>query len=168
MDNLKYENESEKCHGLAGMVYSLMANEAGEMLASVNLDGEESMVLSPEFYFNGNPVLSAKIAWRQMLTRFKVMSEMMVSNVMCRNYVLHHRGLTQSLVDSMRDHIREEGTANYQLEADECDRLMSAAVESYDRLYRSAQVHRLVGAFVEKLVRQRSLSALEAFELLGE
>lgn len=172
MNSLKYQNENDKCHGIAGMILSLVANDSEEVLAGVDIDNQDDItgpvLFARQFYFHGNPALSAKIAWSQLLTQYRLLSEMMVSNVMCRCYVAHHQGLSPQEVDLLRQAVREQGADRCQLDPDECDTMLDRALRHYDRIYSSRQIHIAVTNFVNTLSSRRHLSPLEALEILQQ
>lgn len=61
---LRYINEDEKCYGITGMAIGMVVWNAEDVLASVSLDApvDEVVEFTNEYYFNGNPRLSAKVA----------------------------------------------------------------------------------------------------------
>ena len=66
--HLSYNDENDRAYGATGMAIGLMIYDGEEMLYSIDLDNEgQMMALSPDFYFAGNPGISAKSAWNQML-----------------------------------------------------------------------------------------------------
>ena len=69
MKSLKYTDETDRCYGATGMAIGLMVFDGEDMLASITLDGDpnEMVAMSPDFYFAGNPGVSAKTAWNQIL-----------------------------------------------------------------------------------------------------
>ena len=56
-------------------------------LTSVSLDApvDEVVEFTNEYYFNGNPRLSAKVAWNHILEHYQVSMGMMIGNVLCRS-----------------------------------------------------------------------------------
>ena len=69
MENeLKYRNEDDKCYGVAGMTIGLLVFNGDKMLSSVSVDAPagEMMDLTDDFYFSGNPQISASVVWRTL------------------------------------------------------------------------------------------------------
>ena len=67
MENLKYSDDNDRSYGAAGMAIGLVVYDGEDMLASITLDGDpnDMVSMSPDFYFAGNPGVSAKTAWKR-------------------------------------------------------------------------------------------------------
>ena len=94
-DKLKYADERDKSYGIAGMAIAVVAYDSESMLASVSMDAEpgHAVEFGSEFYFSGNPRLSAKIAWTEIIKHFRLATGLLVANAMSRHYVQHRRRL---------------------------------------------------------------------------
>ncbi|MDE5594227.1 MAG: hypothetical protein K2I89_01460, partial [Muribaculaceae bacterium] len=108
--SLKYTDEKDKSYGLTGMAISMIVLDGEEYLSGMSIDAPvgEGVELSQDFYFIGNPRLSAKIAWNEILKHFQLSAGMVISNVMCRSYVQHRRKLSSELVALLKDLVRAE------------------------------------------------------------
>ena len=94
MDNkLSYENDEHRLYGCAGMAISLVVYDGEEMLSSISIDNEPDRMfeMSDAFYFSGNPSLSAKAAWSQIVRNFHLTAVMAIGNALCRSLVLENK-----------------------------------------------------------------------------
>ena len=94
MENLKYSDDNDRSYGAAGMAIGLVVYDGEDMLASITLDGDpnDMVSMSPDFYFAGNPGVSAKTAWNQILKNYNLGIAMVMSNLLCRNLVMKSTG----------------------------------------------------------------------------
>lgn len=167
---LSYIDEKDKSYGLAGMAISLVALDGEEFLNGMSIDAPvgEGVDLSQNFYFIGNPRFSAKIAWNEMLKHLHLSSGMVISNVMCRNYVQHRHKLSSELIEALKEFIREEAKENCSLDEDESDMLFEKSLRYFDRLFSYSRVHDIAHEFAETIVKQRRLSSREIIEQLSQ
>lgn len=169
-DKLKYIDERDKGYGLAGMAISMVALDGEEYLESMSLDAPagECVEFSHDFYFVGNPNLSAKAAWNENLKHFQISSSMMISNIVCRNYVQHRHKISSDVVDQLRKVVREEARENCSLEDDETDEIFDKSFSYFDRLFSYARVHEIANNFVDAIIKQRRMSSSEIIEQLRQ
>lgn len=169
-EQLKYIDEKDKSYGLAGMAISIVALDGEDYLEAISIDGsaDESVEFSHDFYFVGNPRLSAKIAWNEMLKHFQLSSGMVISNLICRNYVQHRHKLTQDIIDEIKCIIREEARVNCSLDEDESDALFEKSLNYFDRLFSYARVHEIANDFAAAIVRQRRMTSQEVIDQLRQ
>lgn len=167
---LKYKDETDRSYGLAGMAISMVVLDGEEYVNSISIDAPvgESVDLAQQFFFVGNPRLSAKIAWNEMLKHLQLAAGMVISNAMCRSYVQHRHKLSSDMVDELRNFIKNEAHVGYELDDDECDVIFDKSLAYFDRLYSYAHVHEIASRFAATLTRQRQLSSQEIFEQLGQ
>ncbi|MDE6703864.1 MAG: hypothetical protein K2K00_09345 [Muribaculaceae bacterium] len=168
--SLKYTDEKDKSYGLTGMAISMIVLDGEEYLSGMSIDAPvgEGVELSQDFYFIGNPRLSAKIAWNEILKHFQLSAGMVISNVMCRNYVQHRRKLSSELVALLKDLVREEAKENCSLDEDESDMIFEKSLNYFDRIFSYARVHEIAHEFASAIVKQRSMSAQEIIEHLRQ
>lgn len=166
---LRYSDERDKTYGIAGMTITLVALDGYDLLAEIHLDSEpgESMVMSHDFGLRGNPRMSAKIVWEQMLRELRMTTSMALGNLACRRYVLAHTGMTKAETDGIRKAVVEEGREYCALDEDECGSLFDGCYRYVDRIFRHAAIGGVVDAFADELTRRRSMSVSEAVELLA-
>lgn len=169
-DKLKYVDERDKSFGIAGMAISIVALDGEQYLESLSIDAPlgHSVELSEDFYFTGNPRLSAKIAWNEMLRHFRISSGMLISNAVCRNYVQHRRKLSKEIVELLKSTISQVAIDSCSLEQDECDDLFEKDFAYFDNLFSYARVHEIATQFADEIVRKRSMSAPEIIEQLRQ
>lgn len=167
---LKYIDEKDKSYGLAGMAISIVALDGEDYFDAISIDApaDESIEFSHDFYFVGNPRLSAKIAWNEMLKHFQLSSGMVISNLICRNYVQHRHKLTPDIIEALKSVVRDEARENCSLDEDESDALFEKSLNYFDRLFSYARVHEIANDFASALVRQRRMSSQEVFEQLRQ
>ena len=128
---LSYTNEAHRAYGVAGMAISLVIFDGEDMLASVDIDRNpgEMMEMAPDFYFTGNPSLSAKAAWSRIVSNFNLTAAMILGNALCRSLVLERRELAKELLASLHDTIVGEAAETCSLEADEAERLFNNKIK---------------------------------------
>ena len=166
--HLRYTDEKDKSYGLTGMAISMVVLDGEEYLNGLSIDAPtgEGIELSQEFYFVGNPRLSAKTAWNEMLKHFQLASGMVISNVMCRNYVQHCRKLSKDIIEELKIFMRDEAQANCSLEDDEIDMIFDKTLGYFDRLFSYSHVHDIANEFAGTIVRQRQMTSQEIVEQL--
>lgn len=165
-DKLKYTDETDKSLGIAGMAITLVACDCEDMLACVSLEeGEESISMAEEFFFNGNPRLSAKIAWNEILKQFQVTAGMLIGNVLCRKFC---KGTSPDadLLKLVHDIIVEEGARNCSLDEDESDAVYNKNYRYYNRLFMHPTVAGVARDFATALRMQRRMTSGEVIENL--
>lgn len=169
MEKLRYTDETDRCYGAAGMAISLVVYDGEEMLSAISLDGpagSQTMTLAPEFFFAGNPGISAKTAWRQMLKNYNLGIAMVTANLLCRYLVNRHTGLPDDVREALHDLAVEEGMDACQLEADEIDAIFDKNINYLTRVFSHRGVHSVAHDFASALQQRRSLSRLDAIEML--
>lgn len=169
LSELKYNDELDKSYGLAGMVISLVASDGEELLSEISMDAPagESLVMSHDYFFSGNPRMSAKVVWSATLEHFRLSTSMLLGNVMCRRYVLRRLPVDRATSDCLRELVCSEAGDSCALERDEADALFDRCYSYVDRLFSHNAVHSMAVEFSEILRKRRSLSAQEALETLN-
>lgn len=165
---LSYRNESDRCYGVAGMTIGLVVFDGEDMLAGVSVDAPaHAMVeMDQDFFFAGNPSLSAKSAWNRMLKNFNLMTAMMIGNVMCRRLVLDSADLSGDLRKALHDRIVEEAAESCSLESDEAERLFEKDFSYLYRVFNHRGVQNVAHDFARKIADVRRLSRAEILEEL--
>jgi len=167
---LKYIDEKDKSYGLAGMAISIVVLDGEEYLNAMSIDApaDQSIEFSNDFYFIGNPRFSAKIAWNEMLKHFQLSAGMIISNLICRNYVQHRHKLSSDIINEIKKLMRDEARENCSLDEDESDALFEKSLNYFDRLFSYARVHEIANEFASTIIRQRRMSAQEIIEQLRQ
>lgn len=169
MDNkFSYTDEDDKCYGLTGMVISLNVLEQDDMLRMISLDSDngESISFTPDFYFYSNPRFSAKIAWNEMLKKYRMLTGLIVGNILCRYHVNRRQPVTSGLLSDIRTLVEEEGREMCQLEDDEISMVLDKTFNLMENVYSNGAVHRLARDFADVIKKRRTLSGNEVFDEL--
>ena len=169
MESLKYTDDKDRSYGATGMAIGLMVFDGEDMLASISIDGDpnEIVAMPPEFYFAGNPGVSAKTAWNQMLKNYNLGIGMLMANLLCRYVVNGRHPLPDSLHDFLHDLAREEGKESCSLDDDEIDRLFDKNFSYLNRVFTHRGVQSVAHDFAATLLSRRTLSRLDVLEQLS-
>ena len=160
--SLQYSNEDDRAYGLAGMAISLAALDAFDRIAEVSLDGEETMVeFSNEYYFPGNPSISPKSIWDNLVQNFHITASMVISNVLSRSLVRMHRDVPVELLGTIHDEILREGMESCGLEEDEIDALFNRTLSYSRRIFANPRLHPAINEFARIISTRRTLSGNE-------
>lgn len=163
---LKYKDEQDKSLGIAGMAITLVFNDKEHLLASVSMeDDEDALCMAEEFYFAGNPRLSAKITWKEMLSQLQVGMGLMFGNVMCRSYAAGANPSKEAL-QAIHDMIVSDAADYCSLDADEADTLYEQGYDYYRRMFAHPGVCTVARDFAGNLVRLRRMSSGEVIDNL--
>lgn len=165
---LSYECEDDKCYGATGMAISIMVYDADEMLSAISLDAPSHLLvdLVDDFYFSGNPGLSAKSAWNQILRSFNLSTAMTIGNVMCRTMVRDHRQVDAALRRRLLEAVTDEGKRECSLEDDECRSLFDKNFNYLYRVFNHRGVQSVADDFADRLKRVRRMTRLDVIEQL--
>lgn len=169
MEKLRYTDETDRCYGAAGMAISLVVFDGEDILSAISLDGPEgtqTMALAPEFFFAGNPGISAKTAWRQILKNYNLGIAMVTANLLCRYLVNRRMGLPGDVLDTLRALAVEEGRDACQLDDDEIDAIFEKNLNYLTRVFSHRGVHSVAHDFASTLQSRRTLSRLDVIEIL--
>lgn len=166
--SLKYTDENDKCYGVTGMAIGIVALDSEELLDSLSLDADsgDSVKFTSEYYFSGNPRLSAKIAWNEILRHFQLSTAMMISNVMCRHYVCRHAAIPDDLRKAMLDIAAAEGRDTCSLDDDEINDMFVKSYNYLHRLFNHNGVQSVAVDFARTLSTRRHLTRAEVIEEL--
>lgn len=166
--NLTYRNEDDKCYGTTGMAVAFVMLDGDELIDAVNLDADSDAVIeyASDFYFVGNPGLSAKSAWNTILKHFNYSMAAAIGNVMCRRYVLDRERFDDDTKRFLIDLMIEEGRDECNLDDDETRRLFDKNFVYLTRVFTHQGVQSVCHDFASTLKRRRRLSRLELLEEL--
>lgn len=168
MESLRYKDDTDRSYGATGMAIALVVFDGQEMLSSISIDGDPNdlVSMSPEFYFAGNPGISAKTAWNQLLKNYNLGVGMMISNILCRHLVRTNQSVPEELHNFIHSLVLEEGRASCSLDDDEIESLFQKNYSYLRRVFLHRGVQSIAHDFAMSLLSRRSLSRLDAFELL--
>lgn len=169
MEKLKYTSESDRAYGATGMAIGLVIYDGDDMLASVDLDAapNDMVALSPDFYFAGNPGVSAKTAWNQILKNYNLGISMLMANVLCRHLVARRADVPEELVGLLRSLACGEGRQSCELDEDEVNRLFDKNYTYLRRVFSHHGVQSVAHDFAATLISRRSLSRHDVLEQLS-
>lgn len=160
LTSLAYRNEDDRAYGLAGMIITLSAFDALELVHSVSLDSEGPMVrFSEEYYHLLSPTLSPKSVWEAMRRNFYITSAMVVGNVMARGVVRDGGDVPAELLESIQRTMEQEGAESLDLEADEVVTLYRHLLRRNAQLFHNPRLHPKVRNLSRRLALLRELSA---------
>lgn len=166
---LRYSDEQDRAYGLAGMAIALFVLDGQKYINSISIDVPvgQSIDFSEDFYFVNNPKFSAKIAWNENLKHFQLSAGMILSNIICRNYVRHRHKLSSDVINDLKRIVCEDAASDCSLDKDESDMMFSNSLQYFDRLFSYSTVHEVARDFVDAIGRRRSLSSQEVIENLS-
>ncbi len=167
--DLHYRNEDDKCYGATGMTVAFVVMEGEDMVSAVNLDADradEIMEYAGEYFFAGNPGLSAKSAWNTLLKHFNYSMAAAIGNVMCRRYVLDRKQIDTSTKNFLLDLMIEEGRETCNLDEDETRRIFDKNYVYLTRVFTHQGIQSVCNDFAGILKRRRRLSRLDILEQL--
>lgn len=168
-DTLKYTDESDKCYGITGMAIGLVIWNAEDMMAAVNLDAEPADMIEfvPEYYFCGNPRISAKNSWNHVLQHYQASMGMLIGNVMCRSYVLRGTHPSKEARAKLLICLDQEGRSACALESDEIERVFDRSFSYLEKVFNHPGVHSIANDFANLLREQRRMSRSDVMECLS-
>lgn len=167
-DILKYEDDADRCYGVAGMALAAFVLDYEKYISSVSVDrrGLESVEFTPDFYVSSSEGISAKVSWEHLLEQYQIITSMLISNVMCRSMVRNRKELEyahrKAMIGALEDYALE-----CQLEADEAEGLFDKHYGYLDRAYRNSRMHAAAEHLVGELTSRRVLNHSDLCELLG-
>lgn len=166
--DLKYRDDDDKCYGLTGMAISMVVLDTDHLLSSISLEESPANRLSftHEYYFSGDPKMSAKAAWSELVKNYQATVGMLLGNVMCRSYVYSHRQLDGSMRSALLDMVEEEGRDVCSLEDDEIERLFDKLYGYMHKVFSHQGVQSVAVDFSRTLKRDRYMSRADVLENL--
>lgn len=166
---LLYADENDRALGLTGMTIALAVYNAGDMLARVSLDDAPGtgFVMSPEFEFCGNPRMSARLVWQQLVRQFEIESAILVGNAMCRMYVGQRKRIPSRLDTMIRSMIRDHGRTLCSLDDDEVAVIYEKVERTLENVFLRERIHTLAHSFADRLLGSRTISGAEAIDILS-
>ena len=138
------------------------------MAVTLDGDGPDSILFTPEFYFAGNPRLSPRGAWQYILGHYRITVGLAVANALCRRMVLDNERVDDKLRDDLFNAAYEDGKDFCQLERDEVEPIFDEAFDSMKRLFSDSQVRKAMDAFADALQRRRTLSHIDVADILQQ
>lgn len=165
---LQYRNDDDKAYGLAGMIFSLNALGALDIVNEVSLDTDGPMVtFSADYYFFASPAISPKAVWQQTKRNWYLTSSMVVANVMARALVRDGEQIPSQILDDIRSQILREGADTLSLEEDEAGSLFDNLYRKNLQIFYNPRIQPVVRSLTRTLALRRSLSFSDLIDLLS-
>lgn len=161
-----YADENDKSYGLTGMIISLNVLDSDDMLREVSLDNArgDSISFTPDFFFCSNPRYSAKIAWKEMVKQYQLLTGLVIGNVLCRYSVSRHARPDRRTLADLKALIADEGHDMCSFDDDEIDEIFDKTFGYLDNVFSNRSVHSLADSFVAVLRQRRTMSGSEVLE----
>ncbi len=163
---IKYIDDTDRCYGLTGMAMGIVIWDREDLLTAIDLDAEPDsmMEFSPYYYFAGNPRMSARFAWNQIVDHYRLSMGLLMANVLCRSYVRDQKQISRDTLDLMKEYLVEEGRATCSLDDDEINVLFDNQLAYLHRLFSHPGVRRVASEFADDLSRRRRMTVGEVVE----
>lgn len=161
MATLKYKDEKDRAYGLTGMSVCMCLMENERFINYVDLDSQadKGLGFTPDFFQLANQKLSAKAVWNGNLSHFRLITGLMVSNILCRSMVKDHMEVSRELSDLLIKNLQMEGADTCSLDEDETRNLYYESYNFFHRVFSHPQVNSLVEQFVGELTSRRKLES---------
>lgn len=165
---LSYRDERDKCYGATGMAIGVVVFDGEEMIHGIDLDADphEMITYTADYFFSGNPGVSAKRSWNRILQNYNLAIGVTIANVLCRSMLLDHTVPGREVHDGLRDLARAEGQEECALEPDEADRMFDKNYSHLLRVFAHRGVQSVAHEFANALSASRRMSRLEMLEQL--
>lgn len=165
--SLSYLNEDDRAYGLAGMMIALANLDAIDRVSTVTIDTEGPMVeFSHAYYYTGNPSISPKSTWDNLVANFHLTTSMIMGNVLARSLVRLKEEAPEEVMKEIYDTVEEEGRDTCSLETDEIRSLYDHAMSKAMRIFRNPRLHPAVDELARILSVKRSLTGREILDEL--
>lgn len=164
---MKYNDEEDKCYGIAGMTIGITVWNNEDMVYKLDIDDEENgyMLLSSDYY-NQTGELSVRQSWETMQKHFQMTAGMMIANMMSRSIKTGSHSYID-IKNAIYPALTEVGKTECQLDDDEISTVFESAYSYMNRAFRNENVRTLAVTLAKELQHKRILSNTEVKELLG-
>lgn len=158
--SFSYKDESDRCYGATGMAIGLVVFDGEDLLSAIDIDNDAHRLLemADDFFFAGNPSLSAKSAWDKMVRSFTLTSAMTISNVMCRHIIKEGGQIQNHVKRTLHDVIVDEGCDVCSLEEDEVERIFNKEFSYLLQIFNHQGVQTVAHDFASALAARRRLT----------
>ncbi len=166
---MKYNDEDDKCLGIAGMAIGISIWNGEELLYQIDLDDEDGGYISftPDYYFSGNPALSPVDSWHATLKHYQMTVGMLIANLMSRSLSSKSPVRYADAKKAIFAEVAEEGKRSCQLEDDEIRQLFQETYGYLEQVFSNQSVRTIAQTFATRLKDSRRLTNYEVKELLG-
>ncbi len=166
---MKYNDEDDKCLGIAGMAIGISIWNGEGLLYQIDLDNEDGDYISftPDYYFSGNPALSPVDSWHATLKHYQMTVGMLIANLMSRSLTAKKPFRYVDAKKAIFAEVAEEGKRSCQLEDDEIRQLFQETYGYLEQVFSNQSVRTIAQSFAARLKDSRRLTNYEVKELLG-
>lgn len=166
--DLRYKDEQDKCYGLTGVAMSAVIWDVEHLISGIYLDSDafNSIQYTPQLIAEGNTEISPRNIWNHNVEKFRLSMGMILSNVLCRTYVLERKFINHKTKQHIFEYFIEEGNFTCSLEKDEVEALFNKNYDYLHRIFSHPEVQRIANDFAQHLTERRSLTQAEIIESL--
>ena len=166
--DLRYKDEQDKCYGLTGVAMSAVIWDVEHLISGIYLDSDafNSIQYTPQLVAEGNAEISPRNIWNHNVEKFRLSMGMILSNILCRTYVLEHKFINHKTKQHIFEYFIEEGNSTCSLEKDEVETLFNKNYDYLHRIFSHPEVQRIANDFAQHLSERRTLSQAEIIEAL--
>lgn len=157
---IKYRNEIDKAYGVAGMALGLAVFDVSALSQGIDIDasGFECLHFSPDFFFVGNPLMSAKDSWKNTYSHFQVMMGLSIANAMCRKMLLDHGTIDRKMRALLLEAACNEGMQACQLEKEEVEPLFNKYFTHLLGVFSNRDIAKAVSEFATIIRQERAIA----------
>ena len=169
-ENIRYNDSNDRAYGLSGAAIGLYVLDGEAYLGHISIDPDagEALAFTPDFYFAGNPRVSAKSVWNHLLENYHLCEAMAIANLLCRRIIADgNSDIPQKEQHLLRKQIFEEGKRALSLEQDELERLFNKDYAYLRRIFSHPGVQNVAHLFASTLQEKKTLMREQAVEILG-
>lgn len=166
---LKYQSETDRCYGIAGMVVSAYAFDSLGYLSRIDssLSDIDVMVMSPEFEIMATQDVSAKAVWHARMSRYRLVAAMMIGNVVSRAVGGQRPSIDPATLQSVIDLLDDEADYYIGLEHDENRRLCLNAYDHLRKVFAHPVVRQVTSSLADRIGHTKIMEAAEIHEILS-
>lgn len=169
-DTMKYNSADDKAYGLSGAAIGLYVLDGEAYIGCISVEPEkdEAFSFTPDFYFAGNPRVSAKSVWNHLLENYHLCQAMVISDIMCRRIVAGgNDDIPQKEQHLLRKYVFEEGKKSLSLEQDEMERIFNKDYVYLRRIFSHPGVQNVARHFASTLQERKTLMREQVLEILA-
>ena len=167
---IKYRNENDKAYGVAGMALGLAVFDVSALSRGIDMDasGFECLQFAPDFFFEGNPLMSAKDSWKHTYSHFQVMMGLSIANAMCRKMLLDHGTIDRKMRLLLLETACNEGMLACQLEKEEVEPLFDKYFSHLLSVFSNRDIAQAVKNLASILMQERTIARQDLDDFFGE
>ena len=138
------------------------------LISGIYLDSDafNSIKYTPQLMIDGNAEISPRNQWNHNVEKFRLSMGMILSNILCRTYVLEHKFINHKTKQHIFEYFIEEGNSTCSLEKDEVEALFYKNYDYLHRIFSHPEVQRIANDFAKHLTERRKLTQVEIIEAL--